>query len=73
MSLNKGLLARPFKKGKNMIKFFVEVKNELVKVVWPTKTQTLQYTLVVIVFSLVVSLILAAFDFGLFRLFEKIV
>ncbi|MBL8030517.1 MAG: preprotein translocase subunit SecE [Candidatus Doudnabacteria bacterium] len=56
-----------------MTKFLIEVKNEMMKVVWPTKLQTLQYTFVVIGFSLVVSLILAAFDFGLFKLFEKIV
>lgn len=57
----------------NILNFFVEVKNELVKVVWPTKKQTMQYTLVVIIFSLVISLILGAADLGLFKIFEKIV
>ncbi len=57
----------------NILNFFAEVKNELVKVVWPTKKQTMQYTLVVIIFSLVISLILGAADLGLFKIFEKIV
>lgn len=57
----------------NPIQFLGEVKNELVKVVWPTRKQTLQYTLIVILFSLVVSAILGAADLGLFTIFEKIV
>jgi preprotein translocase subunit SecE len=57
----------------NILNFFVEVKNELAKVVWPTRKQTIQYTAVVIVFSLAISLILGAADLGLFTIFEKIV
>lgn len=57
----------------NPYNFLVEVKNELVKVVWPTKRQTLMYTAAVILFSLAVALILGVADFGLFRLFEKLV
>ncbi len=57
----------------NPIQFLGEVKNELVKVVWPTRKQTLQYTLIVILFSLAVSAILGAADLGLFQIFEKIV
>jgi preprotein translocase subunit SecE len=55
-----------------MLKFFSEVKTELAKVVWPSKAETIKYTLTVIVFSVVVSLVLGAFDFVLFRLFESI-
>jgi len=50
-----------------------EVKTELQKVIWPTKQETLKYTLVVIAFSLGVALILGAADYGLFRLFSKII
>lgn len=57
----------------NPISFLVEVKNELTKVVWPTRRQTLQYTVVVIVFSIGVAAILGAADYGLFKIFEKIV
>lgn len=64
-----GLLKKPM----NPINFLIEVKNELIKVVWPTKKQTAQYTLVVIIFSLVIAGILGAADYGLFKIFEKIV
>lgn len=56
-----------------MFKFLSEVKNELSKVVWPGRAQTVKYTLTVIVFSIVVSVILGAFDYGLLRLFESII
>jgi preprotein translocase subunit SecE len=58
---------------KEMFQFFVEVKNELAKVVWPTRSEVIKYTLTVIVFSVVVALILGAFDFLLLKMFEAIV
>lgn len=57
----------------NIIQFFSEVKSELFKVVWPTKSETLRYTLTVIVFSVAVSLILGAFDYMLLKVFEAII
>ena len=56
-----------------MFKFFAEVKNELVKVIWPTRGETIKYTAVVILFSLAVALILGAFDYALLKLFEVII
>lgn len=56
-----------------IFQFLNEVKNELAKVVWPSKGETLRYTLTVIVFSMVVALILGAFDYALLRVFESIV
>jgi preprotein translocase subunit SecE len=56
-----------------MINFLKEVKTELAKVVWPSKTETLRYTVTVIAFSLVTAVILGAFDYGLFKLFENII
>ncbi len=56
----------------NPIGFLKEVKNELGKVVWPTRAETLKYTVTVIVFSIVVSLILGAGDFALLKIFERI-
>jgi preprotein translocase subunit SecE len=53
--------------------FFREVYGEMQKVVWPSRTQTIMYTVQVIVFSLAVALILGAADYGLLVLFEKIV
>jgi preprotein translocase subunit SecE len=57
----------------NPIKFLGEVKTELAKVVWPSRTETIKYTLTVIVFSVVVAFVLGAFDYGLLRLFQAIV
>ena len=55
-----------------MFKFLGEVRNELAKVVWPTRAETIQYTLIVIVFSVVVAFVLGAFDYGLLKLFERL-
>ena len=55
-----------------IFQFFGEVKTELGKVVWPSRKEAIQYTLTVIVFSVVVSLILGAFDYMLLRLFQAI-
>ena len=55
-----------------MFKFLSEVRTELAKVVWPSKTETIRYTLTVILFSIGVSLILGAFDFLLLKVFESI-
>lgn len=56
-----------------MVQFFREVLEELKKVVWPTRRETVAYTLTVIVFSVTVSAILGAADFGLLKLFGTIV
>jgi preprotein translocase subunit SecE len=53
--------------------FFSEVKAELSKVVWPSKEQTLKYTLVVIVFSAFIAVILGAADFALIKALEKVI
>ncbi|MHB8871438.1 MAG: preprotein translocase subunit SecE [Candidatus Doudnabacteria bacterium] len=56
-----------------VIQFFSEVKSELSKVVWPTKEQTLRYTGVVILFSVLVAVVLAAADYGLIKGLEKLI
>ena len=56
----------------NIFKFLSEVRSELAKVVWPSRNQTVQYTLTVIVFSVAIALVLGAFDYGLFRVFQAI-
>ncbi len=56
-----------------VLQFFAEVKSELSKVVWPTKQQTLRYTGVVILFSVLVAGVLAAADYGLIKGLEKLV
>jgi preprotein translocase subunit SecE len=60
-------------KVNSMIEFFNEVRSELAKVIWPSKSETLRYTLTVIAFSIIVSVILGVCDYGLLLIFEKIV
>lgn len=43
--------------------FLRQVIAELKKVVWPTRFQLFNYTVVVLVFVVIVSLMIAAFDF----------
>jgi len=52
--------------------YFSESKTELKKVIWPTKKQTLNHTLLVIGFSLGVAFFLGAVDFGRNKLVEVI-
>lgn len=46
-----------------ILNFFIESKKELKKVKWPTRNEALQYTLIVIIISLVVAGYLGALDF----------
>ncbi len=43
--------------------YFKEVKVEMNKVNWPTRTETINYTLVVVGVSIVISAYLGALDF----------
>lgn len=56
-----------------IINFLKDVKIELSKVSWPTKDQTIQYTLVVIGLSLVISLFLGGTDFVLQFVLNKFI
>ena len=53
-----------------IFRFFREVIAELRKVVWPTRMETVRYTALVIGFSVGVSVILGAADFGLLKAVE---
>jgi len=46
-----------------IVQFLTEAKVELQKVNWPTKQQTINYTLIVIGISLAISLFLGGLDF----------
>lgn len=48
---------------KKIFDFIVEAKAELLKVNWPTKKQTLNYTLIIIGVSVVISLFLGSLDY----------
>lgn len=54
----------------SIISYLKESKAEMKTVSWPTKKETLHYTLVVIVISLVVAALLGGFDY-LFQFFIK--
>ncbi len=57
----------------NIGQFLKEVKIELAKVSWPTKQQTLWYTLVVIVLSTVLAVFLGLLDFGFERILNNFI
>lgn len=70
----KGLLKKEIFIAMNkLINFFSEVKSELAKVIWPSRSLTIKYTIIVIVFSLSIALFLGAADYGLLKIFEKLV
>ena len=53
--------------------FLKEVKLELKKVNWPSRKETLKYTLVVIGFSAIVALFLGGLDFVFAFLLDKFI
>ena len=60
-----GALAWTTAIGRSFVEFASESRTELRKVVWPSRDETVQTTLMVIAFVVVLSLILWAFDMGL--------
>lgn len=57
----------------NPITYSKEVREELVKVTWPTRQQTIQKTTLVIVASLAVGIYIGALDFIFTSLSELII
>ncbi len=60
------------KKQNKIVKFVKEVKSEMKKVVWPSKKQVVNNTLIVIAAVVIIGVIIAIFDtifqWGLFEL-----
>lgn len=56
-----------------IIVFLKEVQLEIKKVNWPTRNQTVKYTLIVLGISVVVALFLGSLDFLFTTLLEKFV
>jgi preprotein translocase subunit SecE len=56
-----------------VITFLKEVRLEMKKVNWPTKEETIKYTLIVIGISVVVAIFLGGFDILFTALLEKFV
>ncbi len=53
--------------------YLKDTKTELTHVIWPKRSQTLYYTLVVIVLSVVIAYFLGIFDFIFSRGLEKVI
>lgn len=53
--------------------YFEETKTELKHVIWPSRNQTIYYTLIVIVLSVVISYYLGIFDFIFSQILQKII
>lgn len=56
----------------NPIKYFSEVRDEVSRIVWPSKEQTIRYTVLVIVVSVFVGLFLGGLDYVLTILTAKL-
>ena len=50
---------------KKIISYFTGSWTELTKVAWPTRKQTIQMTIAVIIITIFVGTLLGLFDFGL--------
>ena len=59
------------KSGNKIVKFFKEVKSEMKKVVWPTRKQVTNNTLIVLAVVVLVGLVIwvldLLFQYGLFQ------
>lgn len=56
-----------------MFEYFKQVRAELRHVAWPSRQQTVVYTGVVIVISLVTALYLGLLDYGFAAVIQKII
>jgi len=56
-----------------LVKYIIESKDELKKVVWPSRKVTIKYTLIVIGISLATAAFLGAVDFVLNLGLERII
>ena len=57
----------------NIKRYFKEVIQELKKVNWPTRKETIRYTLGVLGLSFAVAIILGFIDFGLIRAMSVVI
>ncbi|MFA5932380.1 MAG: preprotein translocase subunit SecE [Candidatus Paceibacterota bacterium] len=53
--------------------YFEETKTELKHVIWPSRNQTLYYTVIVILLSVIISYYLGVFDFIFSQILQKII
>ncbi len=53
--------------------FFGEVKTEMKKVDWPTRQETIKYTIVVVTATAIVALYLGALDALFFQILDRFI
>lgn len=53
--------------------YFNETKTELKHVIWPSKSQTLYYTIIVVVLSIIIAYYLGVLDFIFSEILKKII
>ncbi len=58
------------KGGNKIVKYFRDLKSEIKKVVWPSRSQVINNTGVVLVLCVICGVVLAGIDFGLSQLVE---
>lgn len=58
---------------KKLIQFLKDAKTEVAKVIWPTRYDTIRYTVAVVIFSVIIAAILGAADFGLLQGFQALI
>lgn len=56
-----------------VISFFQETKEELGKVIWPSREQTIRYTVLVVLVAVSVGLFLGGVDFVLTKLTDFLI
>jgi len=56
-----------------LVTYIKESKDELKKVVWPSRKETTKYTILVIGVSFVTAVFLGALDFGLNIVLERVI
>jgi preprotein translocase subunit SecE len=65
-------IAMQTEKGRQVWGFFQDAQTEVRKVVWPTRDETIQTTLIVIIMVVIVSLILWGLDWALGSMISKL-
>lgn len=66
--------AQKKKSGNRIVRFFKELKSELKKVVWPSKSQVAKNTIIVIAAVIIIGIVIwvldMAFGFGISKLIK---
>jgi preprotein translocase subunit SecE len=57
----------------NLFEYIKESKAELSRVSWPTRTQTIKLTIIVIIFTLAVSMVIGGLDYVFTQVLQKLI